>query len=401
VGLVKIWIAAALVAVALAAAGPAGAEDTGTVVLRLTTDPTPARTTWTYDGLPAAVRLGTGVTSRKQDVRAGSYTVTEHPAAADAPATLTGLACSDPTRDSRAKVSMGVATIAVAAGETVTCTFTHRALGPVPAASAQELARQFAPELRLASGEHYHPLAIPDYLSTAWLYSGSPPHGTLRQLNPTLFTLPVGLGASYLDVHGAEPSSSAAAYPLIEARLEEVHERPTVYWRLVRQASTGRIAIEYWLLYLYNDFTDRHEADWEGVTVVLDNGTPIGATYSQHQGRKWASWGAAPADAGPIVYVAKGSHANYPAAGKPRVPVCWTIAGGRHCTGTRKTDSAVGDGRSLGPDDYDLHELGGVGFTGSWGSGTFVLGVGRTRDRIVDPRRRSDYSNPFASVPAS
>jgi hypothetical protein len=28
-----------------------------------------------------------------------------------------------------------------------------------------------------------------------------------------------------------------------------------------------------------------------------------------------------------------------------------------------------------------------------------VLGIGLTRDRIVDPRRRSDYSNPFTAVP--
>jgi hypothetical protein len=28
-----------------------------------------------------------------------------------------------------------------------------------------------------------------------------------------------------------------------------------------------------------------------------------------------------------------------------------------------------------------------------------VLGLGLTKDRIVDPRRRSDYSNPFAAIP--
>lgn len=27
------------------------------------------------------------------------------------------------------------------------------------------------------------------------------------------------------------------------------------------------------------------------------------------------------------------------------------------------------------------------------------LGVGHTSDRVVDPRRRSEYSNPFASLP--
>jgi hypothetical protein len=55
--------------------------------------------------------------------------------------------------------------------------------------------------------------------------------------------------------------------------------------------------------------------------------------------------------------------------------------------------------RRYAPAAYDLQPFGGVGYTGSWGSGNYVLGVGRTNDRITDPRRRSEYTDPFSAVP--
>ena len=175
----------------------------------------------------------------------------------------------------------------------MTCTFTHRALGPRPSADAVRLARRYAPTLRFASGERYRPLRLEDYLTRSVLRAGSPPQGTISRLQPTLFSLPVTAAASYLDVRGAQPNANAALYLSIEQQLEGSRARPTIYWHLANQPATGRIAIEYWFFYLYNDFYDKHEADWEGVTVFLQNGVPIGASYSQHQGRKWTPWAAA------------------------------------------------------------------------------------------------------------
>jgi hypothetical protein len=117
-------------------------------------------------------------------------------------------------------------------------------------------------------------------------------------------------------------------------------------------------------------------------------------SYSQHQGRTWKPG----AVNKPTVYVARGSHANYPTPGQYAVRVCWTLHG-RHCTPTRTRDDARGTGTVLAPSAFDLHDFGGNGYTGSWGSGNYILGVGLTKDRIGDPRRRSDYSNPFAVIP--
>lgn len=369
---------------------------TGTIVVQVVADPASPGVNWTYSGAGPLFKLGTTTTSHTSTVAAGAHRLVET-TPAGSPVTLTALTCSDPTHDTKIDRSRATAVVALAAGETVTCTFTHRALGPRPSAAAVATAEQYAPVLHLAAAEHYKPLAMQDYVAQASLRSGTPPRGRLSQSAPTLFSLPTGTGASYLDVRGAEPNSNASRYRTIEQQLEQAHPRPTVYWRIARQASTGTTAIEYWFLYLYNDFADKHEADWEGVTVFVKDGSPIGSAYSQHQGRSWTPWPASATDDHPAVYIAAGSHANYPAPGSYRVKVCFTISINR-CTTVGERDNARGDGATLTSSDYDLEQLGGTGFTGSWGSGNYVLGVGLTRDRIVDPRRRSDYSNPFTAV---
>lgn len=393
----RICILASVAAALLAA--PARAADDGTIVVRLVTDPSPAGASWSYAAAGTTFTLGLGVTHHSvASLADGTYTVAESTGDPTRPPTLTGISCTDPSGGSRGSLTTATATVRLAAGETVTCTFTHRALGPKPTASALALAGQFAPTLRLAAAEHYRPVAAQDYLARATLKTGKPPRGTTAQSRPTLFTLPVTPAATYLDVRGAQPYAHASQYRTVEHELEAARG-PTAYWRLQRQPSTGRIAIEYWFLYLYNDFVDRHEADWEGITVIVKDGAAVGVTYSQHQGRTWTAWPAALTDDHPVVYVAAGSHANYPLPGRYRVKVCFTVRVHR-CTTTTQRDDARGDGMTLSADAYDLHELGGTGYTGSWGSGNYVLGVGLTKDRVVDPRRRSEYSNPFASVPA-
>ena len=383
--------------VGVSAAGAAGG---GSIVVRLQTDPAPAGVAWSYSGVRQAFQLRASGSSRTiSGLADGTYRLVEAAAAGQAK-TLTSLSCADPSGGTTVDVAAAAATIMLSSGETITCTFTHRALGPRPAASAVQLAKKYAPLLRLASGEHYRPLRLEDYLTRTVLRSGSPPHGTIAQTKPTLFSLPVTSAPTYLDIRGAQPNSQASQYRVIEQQLRLARPRPTVYFHLAYQPGQGRVAIEYWLLYLYNDFYDQHEADWEGVTVVLKNGAPLGATYSQHQGRKWIAWSALPKTAThPVVYVARGSHSDYPKAGRYSIQVCWTAQYGRRCAPTPKVDVADGAGSALTPAAYDLQPFAGTGYTGSWGSGTYILGIGPTRDRITDPRRRSEYTNPFAAVP--
>jgi hypothetical protein len=397
--LARVTVAAVSLGVAVSAAGAAGGG-AGSIVVRLLTDPTPPSAAWSYSGVGQAFQLrASGSTRTISGVADGTYRLVEAGAVAGQAKTLTSLTCADPSGDTTSDTASATATIALSSGETVTCTFAHRALGPRPATSAVQLAATYTPVLRLAAGERYRPLRPEDYLTKTVLRSGSPPHGTLTQAQPTLFSLPVTSASTYLDIRGAEPNLHAASYPSIEQQLELARPRPTVYFHLAYEPGAGRVAIEYWILYLYNDFYDQHEADWEGVTVVLANGKPLGATYSQHQGRKWIAWSALSRTAGhPIVYVARGSHAEYPRAGRYSIRVCWTLYG-HHCSPTPRADDARGGGSVLMPTAYDLQPFAGTGYTGSWGSGNYVLGVGLTKDRISDPRRRSEYSNPFAAIP--
>ena len=397
-------IAVAAVAGVLAVGGAtAAAEQTGTLVVRLVTDPAPPGATWRYSGAGTAFKLGRPATEQTVTLQPGTYQLRETGGRAGQPRTLTSLACVDPSGDTTASVGHASASVALQDSETVTCTFTHRALGPLPAAATLALARTYAPMLRLSAGEAYRPLRLEDYLSVSTLHSGTSPRGPLLQTHPTLFSLPTTAGSSYLDVTGAEPNSHASTYPRLDQRLRASRPRATVYFHVVRQPAKGRIAIEYWLMYLYNDFYDKHEADWEGVTVFLHGTTPLGVSYSAHQGRRWSPWASQSAQNGthPIVFVAEGSHANYSARGRYSIRVCWTLHARRNCAITPKDDVASGTGAKLAPSGYDLQQLGGKPYAGDWGSGNYILGVGRTSDHVTDPRRRSEYTDPFAIIPVA
>jgi hypothetical protein len=84
-----------------------------------------------------------------------------------------------------------------------------------------------------------------------------------------------------------------------------------------------RLALQYWFFYAFNDYTNKHEGDWEMVQLVfaaadaaqaLDQ-TPLEVGYSQHEGMEVASWDDPKLrivdGTHPVVHAAAGSHANY------------------------------------------------------------------------------------------
>lgn len=90
----------------------------------------------------------------------------------------------------------------------------------------------------------------------------------------------------------------------------------------------GLIAIDYWFIYLYNDWRSVHEGDWEHIVVVVKEAAdpqgqpePTACAYSVHDIGYRLPWREIDkaddqgerADQGthPVVYVANGSHANY------------------------------------------------------------------------------------------
>jgi hypothetical protein len=80
----------------------------------------------------------------------------------------------------------------------------------------------------------------------------------------------------------------------------------------------GRLALQYWFFYYFNNFNDRHEADWEGVQLVFKAGStrqalltqPVEVGYAQHTGGEQADWDSEKVEKvgdDPIVYSAAGS----------------------------------------------------------------------------------------------
>ncbi len=99
---------------------------------------------------------------------------------------------------------------------------------------------------------------------------------------------------------------------------------PTVFARVVSEADRpGELVVQYWFFYLYNDWNDRHEGDWEMIQVHFRAADPAEAlavgpyqvAFAQHEGAELSEWSddvlQVVDGTRPVVYVAAGSHASY------------------------------------------------------------------------------------------
>jgi hypothetical protein len=99
---------------------------------------------------------------------------------------------------------------------------------------------------------------------------------------------------------------------------------PTVYAHVASDPGRpGKIALQYWFYYVFNQWNNTHEGDWEMIQLVFDADSakqalstkPVEIGYSQHEGAERAAWGADKLEVvdgtHPVVYPAAGSHANF------------------------------------------------------------------------------------------
>jgi hypothetical protein len=283
---------------------------------------------------------------------------------------------------------------------------------------AKELATRFAPELRYQAGELFKPIPRAAYLSRTQLKVEAARKVHLLRDAVQEADLPDSFdraGAAalclaacflFLDVRGVEPhppTGSQRSYAAIGDKLMRSGTRPTVYYHVTKYDDTGEYAIQYWFLYLFNYRLNEHESDWEQITLRLnEDKQPIDALYSAHEGSNVRDWSAMQTDGDhPVVYSALGSHANYFRPGHPRVEVfCQKIVGRiKQCIRGRKVivDLADGNGDVLKPGGYDLAQLAGPVFIGSYGSGNYVA-LMRKADVLRDPRLRPVWRDPLASI---
>lgn len=196
---------------------------------------------------------------------------------------------------------------------------------------AIELLPRFAPILRLARGEHFIPIGRKRYLTVSELITESG-RGANKQVTPLVTPdeaqLPEGTPPDC-----AQPCRIFLAlrkpagrvrhpYRLLEQRLEATNAMPLVQTHANKLvAADGKpsdpaseITLQYWFLYLFNDFpADNHESDWEQVTIRLN---PAGEAQqiflSTHANGQRLAWEQIRKHGShPIVYVGLGSHANF------------------------------------------------------------------------------------------
>ncbi len=85
--------------------------------------------------------------------------------------------------------------------------------------------------------------------------------------------------------------------------------------------SEDRVALQYWFWYVFNDFNNTHEGDWERIQLIFDASSaeealtmePTEVGYSQHAGGERAAWDddkLSKEGTHPIVFAASGSHAS-------------------------------------------------------------------------------------------
>jgi hypothetical protein len=207
------------------------------------------------------------------------------------------------------------------------------ALLVVPAAAAdladeQALAERHAPIVRLVEqltecghGEPFVPTDINLLLDEPTVALRGPWNRTdLVEIAPSANDL-VDRFEYHLDFPG-DALDAGCGYERWAKRLTAGSE-PVVYAHVVTEPERpGKVSLQYWFFYPFNDFNNTHEGDWEMIQLVFDatdaaealGRDPVEVGYSAHEGATRSSWNDDKLEvvggARPVVYPAAGSHAN-------------------------------------------------------------------------------------------
>jgi Vacuolar protein sorting-associated protein 62 len=200
------------------------------------------------------------------------------------------------------------------------------------AASGAEaaLAARYAPVVRLVDqpgqcgrGRPYVPIDVNLLFDEPTVALRGPWGGAdLIKVAPTASDLAAGLYEYHLDFpgHALDPGCS---YLLWSRRLNKGH-KPAIYAHVATDPGyPGQLALQYWMFYVFNDWNNLHEGDWEMIQLnfhastasqaLLEKPTEVG--YSQHEGGEKATWDDPKLEivdgTHPVVYPADGSHANF------------------------------------------------------------------------------------------
>ena len=204
--------------------------------------------------------------------------------------------------------------------------------GPAAASLVDEqaLADRYAPVVRLVAqakecgpGEPYRPIDVDVLFGADTVSLRGPWNRTdLITIGPSATQAGKGLYGYHLDFPG-DALNPGCGYEQW-ARTISAGTKPTVYAHVAVDAGRpGKLGLQYWLFYVFNDWNNFHEGDWEMIQLLFDAPTaaealqrpPVEVGYSQHEGAERADWEDDKLErvdgTHPVVYVAAGSHANF------------------------------------------------------------------------------------------
>ena len=204
------------------------------------------------------------------------------------------------------------------------------ALGADAATSDEDaLAQKYSPVVRLVEqtepcgpGEPYVPIDLDLLFGQPTVALRGPWSPTdLVRIGPSAKDL-VNRYEYHLDFPGSA-LSPGCDYEKWQDHLAPGGGKPTVYAHVATDpAHPGKLALQYWFFYVFNDFNNKHEGDWEMIQLDFDapdaaaalRTEPTKVGYSSHEGAEQADWGDDKLDlvdgTHPVVYPAAGSHAN-------------------------------------------------------------------------------------------
>ena len=128
--------------------------------------------------------------------------------------------------------------------------------------------------------------------------------------------------ATYLDFPGSPLDPGCSYEQWADQIIEAASRRPRMRTSSAQRGKPGKLALQYWLYYVFNDWNNKHESDWEMIQLMFDASHGVGgAEAGADRGGVLAARGGGEGRVGhaklqkqacaPIVFPGRGSHANY------------------------------------------------------------------------------------------
>ena len=268
--------------------------------------------------------------------------------------------------------------------------------------AAARLAQRYAPVVVVrehpgpcGDGEPYLPTAVESVLGQPDVTLRGPAGQAVAA--PTAADL-AGKGEGwYLDLPG-NPLDPGCTYEQWSATAD-AGVAPTVYSRVTADPDhPGQVALQYWFFWVFNDWNDKHEGDWEMVQLLFDAPdaeralavAPSSTAYAQHEGSETSTWTDPKLHKDGdhvVVYPGAGSHAAYYTQAQ------WfgkSAAAGFGC------DSTLAPGTLLRPvvvplPDTATGDVAWLSYTGRWGQKAPSFNNGPT-----GPNTKTQWLHPVA-----